>query len=502
MITGSISSCGGRSAMRSALLSVAGMALFGTGAFAAEPDDAIARLGSRSFAEREAATQSLDALGTAALPALQKARGESTNAEVQLRIAGLIERIRRRADSIALIQVKPISFEFRDRSLSSAVADLRLRTGIPLVLDPTVKDKLRPVTFKAEDLLPWQAVERFCEAAGLRDTLAPNAKPESRGVRPGRRPNMQIDGIQLVPGEAQPFGRPGEIPVVLVEGKNTGAFDSSGGLRIRALPMTYAGSGEDRNVGEVKIHFDVAPQPALNWIQTKEIRIGRATTSTGRELRTLHKPDTLPAAGVALPENFMMNEEGTIPAVVSTRSNARAVPVTFRADERDGKSLRTLEGLIVGDIAKANRPIITIDDLAAATGEAYGYQNSTLTIISLASDPKSGSTKLVLRIGSISNLDGAQSPREGLGGRLGEYGLTPRSVAGMRFSDAEGRPMKQPVQQGSNAISDGFSESTEITLRFGSASSNIAPKPVKLVVWGTEIVTVEVPFKLKDVPLE
>ena len=160
-------SSGGRSAMRIAHLTVAGLALLGNGAIGAEPDDSIGRLSSRSYAERDAATKALDALGSAAIPALQKARAESSDPEVQLRVNSLIARIQRRADSIAAVQARPVSFDFKDRPLNSAVADLRLKTGIPLVLDPSVKDKLRPITLKADDLPPWEAVEKFFEAAGL-----------------------------------------------------------------------------------------------------------------------------------------------------------------------------------------------------------------------------------------------------------------------------------------------------------------------------------------------
>jgi len=488
--------------MRIALSAVAALALIGNAAVAAEPDDSIAQLASRSYAEREAATKSLDALGTTALPALQKALAESSNPEVQLRVRGLIAKIQRRADSMLFIQAKPVSFDFQERPLSSAVADIRSKTGIPLALDPSVKDKVRPITLKLDELPPWQAIERFCAAAGLRETLTPNAKPEAKGGRPGRRPNRLVEFEN--PGVAQSLARPEDLPIVLVEGKNNGAVDSTGGIRIRALPLTYAGSGADRSAGEVKLHFDVAPQPGLNWLETKEIRIGRATSATGRELSALFRPE-------AIPSPFAGNEdgigiaidsiEGDIPILKPTRTNSRAVPVTFKAEERDGKSLRNLEGLIIGEVARPNRPILTIDDLAAANGVVYGSQNSTLTVVSMTSDAKSGSTKLVLRIGGPSNFDGMQQagPR---GNRLGEIGLSERSIRNIRYYDADGRLMKQPVQQGSNAMSDGFSESVEMTLRFGSGASNIAPKPVKLVLMGTEIVTVEVPFKLKDVPLE
>ncbi len=493
--------------MRIAHLTVAGLALLGNAALGAEPDDSIVQLASRSYAEREAAAKALDALGTVAIPALHKARAESSNPEVQLRVNALIARIQRRADSIAAIQAKPVSFDFKDRPLSSAIADLRLKTGIPLVLDPSVKDSARPITLKVDELPPWLAIERFCEAAGLRDILTPLAKPEAKVGRPVRRPARQLESSELVPSGVPPLGRPDELPILLVDGKNSGASDSTGGLRIRALPLTYTGSGADRNAGEVKLHFDVAPQPGLNWIHTKEIRIGRATSSTGRELSALFRLEPVPSPFAGIEDGIAVTidiAEGDIATQKPTRTNARAVPVTFKADERDGKSLRNLEGLIVGEVSRANRPILTIDDFASSGGQAFDCQGTTLTVVSITSDAKSGSTKLVLRIGGQSNFDGVQQamPLPGMRNRLGELGLSDRSIKNIRYYDAEGRVMKQPVQQAVNSTNDGFSESTEFTLRFGSASSNVAPKPVKLVVWGTEIVTVEVPFKLKDVPLE
>src|SRR5690349_6895172 len=56
-----------------------------------EVDRLIQQLGSDSFAEREAASKALDAVGESALEALQKAAREDRDAEVRRRAKGLVE---------------------------------------------------------------------------------------------------------------------------------------------------------------------------------------------------------------------------------------------------------------------------------------------------------------------------------------------------------------------------------------------------------------------------
>ena len=285
--------------MRTALLISALLGLtghFAGGAEPVQPESLIAQLASGSFAEREAATKSLRELGTIALPGLKKTLAENANPEVQDRVAGLLAKIQSDSDSALLTVGKPIALDFKDRPLNAAITDLRAKLGIPLVLHPTVKDATRLITVISGELPPWQALERFCTAARLMEQSKADAKADVKApARTGRR-KLQLessDGAVLI---AQFLGRPGDVPVTLVDGQSSPSADRRTGVRVQALPMSYPGSGIDRNLGELTLNIDVAPQTGLNWVNTTEVRIGKASTSGGRELQTVWKPD--PAAAI------------------------------------------------------------------------------------------------------------------------------------------------------------------------------------------------------------
>ena len=492
--------------MRTALFSAAVIALACAGAPATEPpvpnpqaDGLVAQLASRSFPEREVATKALFELGPAALPALRKALAENPNPEVQDRAAGLASKIQLAADAASLTRGKPVALDFRDRPLNAAVAELRTKLGIPLNLHPGVKDPARLITLKTDELPPWQALEKFCDAVGLTEQLTPDAKPDTKpqtGRRPVRQRQIEIyDGNQM---GVQLLGRPGDVAVILIDGASSPPADRRGGVRISALPMRYPGSGTDRNTGEITLHLDVAPQQGLNWIATTEIRIGKATAQSGRELRAVWKPDGSPFANPNVHERLQLQIDDLEMSIKPIRTNPRVLPVTFKTGDGELKSLRKLEGLILGEIAQANVPVISVDDIAGSIGQSFaGPGDSTLTLVSMKSDAKS--TTLVLRASGSNQYAGRQF-RQRAGNA--EANLNFQSFVKIRYTDSDGQAMTQPMMQSSSSTNDGIRDTYEVSLRFGAGNTKVPPQPAKLVLTGTKMLSVSVPFALKDVPLE
>lgn len=492
--------------MRNALLTLVAFGGGWTSALAADPapanpkaDGLIARLASPSYAEREAATKSLQELGTEALPGLKKAQAENSNPEVQTRVANIVAKIQLDADVASLTQGKPVALDFQDKPLNVALAELRTKTGIPLTLHTTVQDPARSVTVKTDALPPWIAIEKFCVAAGLTEQLKPDAKAEVKpqtGRRPIRRNVENYDGPGL---GAQLLGRPGDVAVILVDGLATLPADRRGGVRIQALPMSYPGSGIDPIAGELTLHLDVAPQAGLNWTYTSEIRIGKAKTSDGKELQTIWKPDVVPLANPYDLEQFQVDSIEIELPVKSTRTNPRVLPLTFKIDAGELKSLSKLDGLILGEIAQPNQPIVEVAELATALGQTFaGPNDSSLTIVSMTTDEKSKSTTLVLRA-SCTSAWAVRQVRQRVG--TNDSSINFQSFAKIRYFDADGKAMTQPLVRQSSSSGDGVRETYEVSIRFGTTGAT-APKPVKMVLHGTKIVPVALPFSLKDVPLE
>ncbi len=492
--------------MRNALLTLMALCGVWSSGSAAEPkpESLVVHLASRSFAEREAATKALEVLGTAALPALQKAIAENPDPEVQLRAAGLIERIQKRADMIRLTRGKPVAFDFRNRRLSEAVAELRTKLDIPLLLHPhpsAVKNPSRLITAKSEELPPWEALEKFCAAAGLMERFESSPDLEKLFGKPQKRDLEVTDNMPLVPrgSDAKVLGRPGEAPVILVDGKSTLPADRRTGVRVQAMPMSYPGSGLDRNTGELTLHLDVAPQQGLNWTVTHEIRIGKATTIGGRELRTMWKPD---ANKSLIPIRSDEIEPGGLTELETpTKSrcpNPRVLSVTFKTDDSDLKSLSQLEGLVLGEILASDQSLVSIDNLAESVGmEVAGPQGSTLSVVSMTTDAKSKAVTLILRINN--SIAVWESARRNFGNV--DSLLNSDSFSRFVFYDAEGKPIPQTCVYKINK-GDGIRVIFEGTIRLAVGDGKAPLKPVKMRLTGTKIVGVAVPFQLKDVPLE
>src|SRR5262245_10668624 len=110
-----------------------GVTLF-TGPLAAADEQVgrlITQLGSKQFAEREAASAALDALGEPALASLRKAR-TSEDAEISRRAEGLVARIERRVESARLLEPKRVRLVYQEARVLEALTDAARKTGLPL----------------------------------------------------------------------------------------------------------------------------------------------------------------------------------------------------------------------------------------------------------------------------------------------------------------------------------------------------------------------------------
>src|SRR5947207_4827562 len=95
------------------------------------PADLVKQLGSRKFAERDAAAAALDVLGAAALPALELGL-KSTDPEIRQRAEKVRLKIQGRLESAQLLAGKRVRLVYKDTPLAEAIDDLAVRTGFPI----------------------------------------------------------------------------------------------------------------------------------------------------------------------------------------------------------------------------------------------------------------------------------------------------------------------------------------------------------------------------------
>ncbi len=125
---------------------------------------ALRRLDDDAFATRAAAIEELVALGSGAVPLLEK-RLDGLSAEAR---GGTRAAIRRILSNEALARVLPplkrVTLDLKDRPVKEALAEVQARTGLPLDFKKLPDEPA--VTLSIRDALPLQALDEICRKAG------------------------------------------------------------------------------------------------------------------------------------------------------------------------------------------------------------------------------------------------------------------------------------------------------------------------------------------------
>ncbi len=478
---------------------------------AAEPDELVRRLADPSFAVRDAAAKDLLKLGGAALPALQAARDTSDLPALRERAEAILPRLERLAESERVLSPTRLKLDYREIPLSQAVADLKSRTGIPLQLIPeNVANPARPVSLAGE-FAPWEAIEKLCAAAGLKEDHRAEL-PLPKGA--AENPNLNIYSSQPVyfgsPGPQTAFYSPSTAPVLLVDGQSAplaGVRDKT--IRVLMLPAGHSANRVVRGAGTVVAHLDVAPLPKLNWAGANRVRVTRAEDEDGRPIfadqRTAAAmPNASPYSALQWRGGGIWIEDGTagILPINSAAHNPRLTPLTLRTDDRAIKTLRRLEGIVVGDVRRPNETIIEISDIQAGVGQVHEGPYQLKLAITGYTAAASGAVTVKVRaeLPQLWAIAGAGANRDPVLAQELNIGTIQNRLA---FHDAAGKRCKAPQQRRSSYSGNNWSQSYETELHFPPTDPPVAGAgpPVKVVLTGTKLATIEIPFSMENVRL-
>ena len=463
----------------------------------------VARLGSADFAERESAQAELLSRGAdpETLRALVQATA-SDDAEVRRRAADTLDALTRHAEGARLLKPRTVRLNFDGVPLDKAVAGLRTLTGANLQLDPRrVADSGRMVRVTSGELPAWEAVERFRQAAGLVELFREDAP-----VTPGsaESPSVRRSYFGGPPG---PAATANQVPVLWADAGTTPpapvAADRGGPVRVTALPGRFPLNHVVRGSGQVVIHLDIAPPADLIWEQTQEVRILRGEDDTTRPVTAAHPLATpftpnpnevMFVAGLGFVNFFNGNAAPVDPG------NPRLVPVTLKTDDRLVRSLRVLEGVVVGSASVPNQEVIAVEDLAKSVGVAHaGPGDTKLTVEACDLDPRGRTTLKLVVEGPNPYIQVRQGRRPVVTTLWGEGGLGHTGLKDYRFTDADGKSLTGQAVATKYA-DDGARQTASLSVTFAPTVLKGGP-PVRLVVLGNRAVTLAVPFKLRDVPL-
>ena len=158
---------------------------------AAAIDKLVEQLGSDTFAEREAASAALAKMGKPALGSLRKAMTSKDN-EIRKRAKDILTKLEKEVASAEVLTPTKVHLVYKDTPLKEALEDFKKQTGARIVLhDPDKKLEKTKVTLDTGKTTFWDALEKFCDAAGVVE-----GDPNGVGAPGGAA------GI----GIAQPFG--------------------------------------------------------------------------------------------------------------------------------------------------------------------------------------------------------------------------------------------------------------------------------------------------------
>lgn len=465
------------------------------------PTELVARLGSDDFGQREAAVQALEQAGPDALPALREAL-KSADPEVRQRAATVITKLQRAADSSAKLTPKKLALDYKDVPLGTAFNDLKARTGLNITLDPNrIANPLRKVTCVTGAVPLWEALEQFCAAAGLREDVRAELDV----------PKVQVPNRRAYTPPPQ-IPTPDAVPIVLIDGKARSLpGDRRTAVRVQVLPASFPGHRVTLGTGETTLCFDVTPAPGLNWVDVSAVKIARLTDDAGRPggsgtAKSVEGGNVDFDGGVVVfagPGGFggfgggmRFDPRTGAPIYPDTVPNPRVIAVPLKLGTPTARSIKRLEGTVLGEIVLPNQTLLTVTDPVKRSGSTFDGAGQLRLTVTGVTEGKTGGTsvQLVLQFPSPWSV----SARRGFnpGGIWPEAPRPGNQMPTLQAFDAAGKAITGSTHNGyTDSSDDGLMMNQHLTLTFRK------DVPAKLVVTGPRPMAVEVPFVMENVPL-
>jgi hypothetical protein len=494
---------------------VALLAVFGLGSWVVIADEAkppppkpeavslaklVAQLGSERFDDREAACKALDGVGPTALEALRKAAA-SSDLETRRRALDLIECIEKRVESAEVTQPKTVRLVFNDVPVAQAVQEFAKQAGFTIQIDgDQTKVANRKITLDTGDVPFWQAVDQFCEKAGL--------------VERGSVALAEVTNVQA--SEMDSFGRTvymrggggprPEMPLVLLDGKPQAVATYYGGaVRVRMLQRAAQSGAPLKNPDRgALLTVEISPEPKLALRNVLSVRVEKVIDDRGVELKT-------PAPFIYDPNDTgdydgRLGMTGTIYVDGMGQRGDLSTRAPLRFPIPDGvKKLKEVHGFVAADVLTPMAPLLTMDDILNAAGKSVeGKSGGVLKVTEVTRDDKGQVTvKIALDRPPMPFGRGGFAGRPRMvrrGGVMVEDPSSAVTMAGRNLSlvDEKGQAFKLTAAE--QKVDEQNPVLVEYQLTFQPTDG--AAKPSKLIYSGRRRTTIDVPFVLKDVPIQ
>jgi hypothetical protein len=332
-------------------------------------------------------------------------------------------------------------------------------------------------------------------------------------------PPVGAPGPVIMPAIAfKPGIRPGLMPnqIILVDGNDPKLPTCyTGAVRIRALPAGTDVPGVARAKDEIQVVLQVTPEPKLKWQQALGVRVEKALDDQDQSLaQVMAKADEAgnPNVGVIIGGGVRVMPIAR-PGVSFVGNNQ--VLIRLKKGEKDSKTLRQLKGDVSAQVLTAAETIMSVDKILKAKGEsAKGDNGGSLKVLDVGKDDKGAVTLQVdLELppdvqptqGQVTypNLPPAGGPvppgGPAIGGRVPLQPVYTGGFQGLNLVDDKGQSLPLRLTA-SSARRNGNAFVRTFTLV--SQPEKGQGDPARLLFTGSRLVTLEVAFTLKDVPVQ
>jgi hypothetical protein len=281
----------------------------------------------------------------------------------------------------------------------------------------------------------------------------------------------------------------------------------AGGLRLRFV-SPYPISGAEPP-GQLVL-LGTSAEPKIQLQSISGVRLERALDEHGQELVQV----TSDRSPVASDPVFIGNFQGKARGIVGT--GEQRAEVWLKAGAKRAKKLKQLTGTLSAQVQTPPEPIMTIADALKASGKSVkGKDGGALTLaeitrqddgtvllraqLQLPANPMNGPRVIVVPARAQGIQLQVQVQQVQVHQRVGAGVMGPGDPMGLSLVDAQGKPYELVnIPRRGYRLANGVA-THDLTLLFKPHKDQ--GDPAKLVYSSTRIVSVEVPFTLKDVPL-
>jgi len=412
-----------------------------------------------------------------------------------------------------------------------------LRPGIKIVpraVPAPVQDKdvapalEQPKTDAPANDVP-QKIEKPVQAVQVQAVRVQVAQVQVQAPAPPPPPALPVAGK---PGRPPVF--PGMMPntLILSDGKESLPTHYAGAVRIRALPVGTAIPGFAPVDGEVVVPLQVTAEPKIQVQSLLGVKIEKAIDDQDQGLTQAMLEggnNEVPVAnnGLLLAKAAFVARPNVMPVGVAP------IPVRLKKGEKGAKALKELTGTVSMQVRSAPEDLMTIEKLMDAAGKEAKAEGGRMKVLDVSKTDKGITLKVEFeqpqdvqgggiifqggpvqiaplpapvpapapvppqfQNGQIQVQVQVQAQQVQIG-RLPVRG--PGGVNGLVVQDEKGQPIPMNITQ-SQAQGNGQTVVWQYT--FQVTPQKDQGEPAKLVYQGSRLQTVEVPFTLKNVPLQ